>query len=94
MFHEGLFRVAGAADRLPAFYYLWVSMNDSHVKWFLRAVDYEALSDGRYLSKKPGTLNGDKFIVLQNSQSRHDTLRDDRRGLGGKFRCLRLHYVI
>lgn len=89
-FTKGCFELQVLQDRLPAFYYLWVSMNDSRVKWFLRAVDYEALSDGRYLSKKPGTLSGDKFIVLQNSQSRHDTLRDDRRG----FRCLRLHYVI
>lgn len=25
------------------FYYLWGGMNDSHVKWFLSAVDYEAV---------------------------------------------------
>lgn len=52
MFHELLFQVAGAANWLPGFYYLWEGMNDSRVKWFLSAVDYETLSDGRYLSKR------------------------------------------
>lgn len=52
MFHELLFQVAGAANWLPAFYYLWGGMNDSRIKWFLRADDYETLSDARYLSKR------------------------------------------
>jgi len=46
VFHELLFQVAGAANWLPGFYYLWGGMNDSRVKWFLSADDYETLSDG------------------------------------------------
>lgn len=68
MFHELLFQVAGAANWLPGFYYLWRGMNDSRVKWFLSAVDYETLSDGRYLSKRLRlelVQCGDKLILLQ-----------------------------
>lgn len=67
MFHELLFQVTGAANWLPGFYYLWGGMNDSRVKWFLSAVDYETLSDGRYLSKrlKPElVVSSDKFILV------------------------------
>lgn len=81
MFHELLFQVTGAANWLPGFYYLWGGMNDSRVKWFLSAVDYETLSDGRYLSKrlKPElVLGSDKFISVQNSQSLYDVCRIDR----------------
>lgn len=81
MFHEPLFQVAGAADGLPGFYYLWGGMNDSRVKWFLSAVDHETLSDGRYLSKRSGLelkLSSDKLILLQYSQSFYDTRRSDR----------------
>lgn len=81
MFHELLFQVAGAANWLPGFYYLWGGMNDSRVKWFLSAVDYETLSDGRYLSKrlrlKP-VLSSAKLILLLNSQSLYDICRTDR----------------
>lgn len=83
MFHEPLFQVAGAADRPPVFFYnLWGGMNDSRVKWFLRAVDYETRSDGRYLSKRLGLeleLSSEKLIFVQNSQSFYDTRRNDRR---------------
>lgn len=81
MFHEPLFQVAGAANGLPDFYYLWGGMNDSRVKWFLSAVDYETLSEGRYLSKRLGLdlkLGSDKLILLQNSQSFYDMCRNDR----------------
>lgn len=81
MFHEPLFQVAGAADGLPGFYYLWGGMNDSRVKRFLSAVDYETLSDRRYLSKRLGLelkLSSDKLIVLHNSQSFYDSRRNDR----------------
>lgn len=57
-------------------------MNDSRVKWFLRAVDYETWSDGRYLSKRLGLeleLSSEKLIFVQNSQSFYDTRRNDRR---------------
>lgn len=77
MFHELLFQVAGAANCLPGFYYLWGSMNDSRVKWFLRAVDYETLSDGRYLSMRLRlelVLRSDKLIV---SLSLFDIRRSD-----------------
>lgn len=78
MFHELLFQVAGAANWLPGFYYLWAGMNDSRVKWFLSAVDYETLSDGRYLSKRLRLeLSSDK-LILQNSQSLYDIRRNDR----------------
>lgn len=78
MFHELLFQVAGAANWLPGFYYLWGGMNDSRVKWFLSAVDYETLSDGRYLSKRSRLeLSSDK-LILQNSQSLYDIRRNDR----------------
>jgi len=76
VFHELLFQVAGAANWLPGLYYLWGGMNDSHVKWFLSAVDYETVSDGRYLSKRL-RLNRDKFILVQNSQSLYDICRND-----------------
>lgn len=52
MFHELLFQVAGAANCLPGFYYLWAGMNDSRAKWLPSAVDLEAISDGRHLSKR------------------------------------------
>lgn len=64
------------------FYNLWGGMNDSRVKWFLRAVDYETRSDGRYLSKRLGLeleLSSEKLIFVQNSQSFYDTRRNDRR---------------
>ena len=81
MFHELLFQVAGAARWLPGFYYLWGGMNDSRVKWFLSAVDYETLSDGIYLSKRLRLeleLSSDKLMLLQNPRSLCDIRRNDR----------------
>lgn len=68
MFHELLFQVAGAADWLPGFYYLWGGMNDS-----LSTVDHETLSDARYLSRLDLTLSSDKFIPRL-----YDIRRNDR----------------